>query len=427
VHPTPPAHGLNGFEPMGSFLPSISLYLTRHGDGLKLATTGKVDDMLRRMGRSSRKADGAIVALVVLNSRDNARKVRRVFERHWRGKYRGGGEFSITETEVGPVLRYLEEQHGVACYGRHRKISVAAKTLALEHFAGGRRAVWRGKPEDYDARSAQLQELLAEGAITKHRRRKSGEISYRGTAKTSALALALAKSQVPKRGEIPHVEQRQQVLAEIVIPEPHMARELLLHRMDEAAEVGHDPQDVLNAQGYRGAMANLTGLIGGLAQLKGLTEAQKRGAAQYKQVAEHAELGGAKAIDYSAVKVDVSIGENIVADLGAGARAEWHGAREALGHGTLRLAVIDRMVLAGQSVREVAQGLGYGQSGAARKIVADAARNGATVLAGAFGCLPRSRRGRVNVARADRPTVFAEDPEGISRFISSPKMGKARI
>jgi hypothetical protein len=386
-------------------LPSISLYLTRHGDGLKLATTGKVDDMLRRMGRSSRKADGGIVALVVLNSRENARKVRRVFERHWQGKYRGGGEFSITEADVGPVLRYLEEQHGVACYGRHRKISESAKALALQHFARGRRSVWRGKPAEFAARAAQLQELLAEGAITRHKRRSTQEVEYRGTAKTASFAMSAAKALVPSRGELPAVEPRRQVLAEIVVPDPHMTRELLLHRMDEAEEAGKDPQDVLNAQGYRGAMANLTGLIGGLAYVKKLTEAQSRAAAHYKQVAEHAELGGAKAIDYSAVKVDVSIGDNVVADKGAVARGEWHSAREALGHGTLRLAVIDRMVLAGQSIREVAAGLGYGQSGAARKLIADAARDGATVLAANFSYLPRGRQ-RSRVDRSvERPKL----------------------
>lgn len=54
------------------------------------------------------------------------------------------------------------------------------------------------------------------------------------------------------------------------------------------------------------AAMNMMEYIGGLARLKGASEAQIMAAAKYRSAYERAQIGGAQAVDYAAVKVDTS-------------------------------------------------------------------------------------------------------------------------
>lgn len=51
---------------------------------------------------------------------------------------------------------------------------------------------------------------------------------------------------------------------------------------------------------------NMLELIGGLARLKGASEMQIMAAAMYRKTFDRAQIGGARAVDYAAVKVDTS-------------------------------------------------------------------------------------------------------------------------
>jgi hypothetical protein len=52
--------------------------------------------------------------------------------------------------------------------------------------------------------------------------------------------------------------------------------------------------------------ANMIEYIGGLARLKGASEMQIMAAAKYRNAYDRAQIGGARAVDYTAVKVDTS-------------------------------------------------------------------------------------------------------------------------
>jgi hypothetical protein len=70
-------------------------------------------------------------------------------------------------------------------------------------------------------------------------------------------------------------------------------------------------------------LVNKLELIGGLARLGGVKEWQEAAAAKYRLLHERSQIGGAKAIDYAAVKVDTSgPSEDAVFIVGANARAD---------------------------------------------------------------------------------------------------------
>lgn len=51
---------------------------------------------------------------------------------------------------------------------------------------------------------------------------------------------------------------------------------------------------------------NMVEMIGGLARLKGASEMQIMAATKYRNAFDRAQIGGARAVDYAAVKVDTS-------------------------------------------------------------------------------------------------------------------------
>jgi hypothetical protein len=103
------------------------------------------------------------------------------------------------------------------------------------------------------------------------------------------------------------------------------------------------------------AAVNLVTMIGGLARIKGLSPMQKAAAARYRTLYERAQIGGARATDYSAAKVDVSGGGRDVVMDGADARREYARARRELG--PFRASLLEKVICEEVSVREVARSM----------------------------------------------------------------------
>jgi len=412
----------------GTSTTMIAIYFERALNGIRLARTTKVDDLVRRIGRSSRRNRTAGIIAAVVVAEDQAKKLRRVLAKHWAGQYRGAGIYSISLEEVEQVVRHLSGKYSLTAYGLGDEISMPSKRAALSKFARGRGA--RAAAGDLD--QALANELLAAGVITRHVKRSTGAIEYRGTERSRSIARMVATEMVPGRGRLPPASSSSApIIGEVVVPDPYMTPELLRHRMDEAEAAGADPHDVLRKEGYQGAVVNLRDQLGGFAALH-LDEFQRRGVAEFRRTGEEGQLGGAKALDYEVTRVDTSL-INVVTEDGAMARAVHQSARDMLKAprpgedeqdlrpGLVRLAIAERMALHGHSLRTVATALGLGSGGAARDRVKALALDIATDLAKHFGYTP-SRRATIRVD-GDQPDRWYED-QRVEIEASTSKTGK---
>lgn len=94
---------------------------------------------------------------------------------------------------------------------------------------------------------------------------------------------------------------------------------------------------------------SMTEYIGGLARLKGASEMQIMAAAKYRMAFERAQIGGARAVDYAAVKVDTS-GPNSD-PLPARQVEALDRYKQAVRHiGMLRSALVERVICHDQSL-----------------------------------------------------------------------------
>lgn len=194
-----------------------------------------------------------------------------------------------------------------------------------------------------------------------------------------------------------------------VVQDPMLDGEQLRHELDE-----HDENPRWQQPGYIRADVNLASLIGGLSRVKGISEAQREGAKDFRTAAEQAQIGGARAIDYSKARVDTSGPvADLVETMGADARSDYASARSKLGAGTLLLAVAERVIVDGQSIVECAESLGLGSGGAARKRVRRAAFAAATTLARHYGHDRHNDRSRLKFV-GERPDRFTADGQKAS-------------
>ncbi len=207
---------------------------------------------------------------------------------------------------------------------------------------------------------------------------------------------------------------RKPVIEVRAVPDPMIPRETLLEQIAEQEQVEQEqvgqhrqqrrsdrrnrvaePTPLANKiqPGYQPAGINLSEAIGGFARVSGRSEAQTEAAMTFRQLADQAQLGGARAVDYTSAKVDTSgPTASAVAENGADARAQYHAARKKLGLETRRLAVFDLLVVEGFTVSAIAIRLGLGKTGRARKAVSTIALEGASVLAMHFGFQAGGRR-----------------------------------
>lgn len=133
-------------------------------------------------------------------------------------------------------------------------------------------------------------------------------------------------------------------------------------------------------------------LIGGLARI-GRTEAQTLAAARYRGLFERSQIGGAKATDYSAVRVDTSAGSvDLVFEIGEDARREYRRAVQRLG--LWRSSIVEQVVCHDMSLRKVARAVEDGDGGAAQERVKAVVLDGVDSLVDLFGFGEARGKGR---------------------------------
>lgn len=111
---------------------------------------------------------------------------------------------------------------------------------------------------------------------------------------------------------------------------------------------------------------NMVILIGGLARVRKKSETQILAAIRYGKLFDSAQIGGARAIDYTQVKVDMSgPRQDQISAAQDDARSELADARKTLGGRAT--GIIELVVIGGASVRKLSSKLGYGESGKARR------------------------------------------------------------
>lgn len=94
---------------------------------------------------------------------------------------------------------------------------------------------------------------------------------------------------------------------------------------------------------------NMIEYIGGLARLKGASEMQIMAAARYRNAYDRAQIGGARAVDYAAVKVDTSgPREDVLAGRQVDALEAYKDAVRCLG--IIRSSFVERVVCHDQSL-----------------------------------------------------------------------------
>lgn len=129
-------------------------------------------------------------------------------------------------------------------------------------------------------------------------------------------------------------------------------------------------------------------LVGGLARVKGKSEAQFLAAARYCHLYETAQIGPMRATDYTQVRVDASgPQQDMVSAAQDDTRGELEGARKALG--ARAASIVDQIVIHGLSVRSLAEKLKMGQGGQARRRLERELLNALDVLVGHFHLLPK--------------------------------------
>lgn len=101
------------------------------------------------------------------------------------------------------------------------------------------------------------------------------------------------------------------------------------------------------------AQVNLVELIGGLARIDGRSVLQEEAAARYRRAWDGAQIGGARALDYTQARVDTSgAGATNMLEFGEWARADYSAAARYLG--MMRSSLVERVVVHDQSIRSIA-------------------------------------------------------------------------
>lgn len=115
--------------------------------------------------------------------------------------------------------------------------------------------------------------------------------------------------------------------------------------------------------GKTAAYTNMVEYIGGLARLKGVSEMQIMAAARYRNAYERAQIGGARAVDYAAAKVDTSGPRSDAMDAGRVDALDDY-ARAVRCLGMMRSMIVERVVCHDQSLTR--RGMGARMRAAAK-------------------------------------------------------------
>ncbi|MHA6690577.1 DUF6456 domain-containing protein [Devosia sp. A449] len=161
-----------------------------------------------------------------------------------------------------------------------------------------------------------------------------------------------------------------------------------------------------------GAMRNEVVLVGGLARVRGKSEAQFLAAARYCHLYETSQIGPLKATDYSQLRVDTSgPRQDHVSASQDDARSELEAARKCLG--PRAASIVDQIVVHGQSVRGLADKLKLGQGGQARRRLEKELLAALDELAALFGMLPKDRAKQTGWRDGERLPLIATEGEPV--------------
>ncbi len=193
-----------------------------------------------------------------------------------------------------------------------------------------------------------------------------------------------------------------QVLKPALVPNPMITQGLL-----DAVESG----EVTTQHGRSiGAIRNEVVLVGGLARVKGKSEAQFLAAARYCHLFETSQIGPLKATDYSQLRVDTSgPRQDHVSASQDDARAELEACRKSLG--ARAASIVEQIVVYGQSVRSLCEKLNMGQGGQARRRLEKELLSALDVLADGFGMLPKEKGKSRSWSQGPRLALVVDDTE----------------
>jgi hypothetical protein len=179
----------------------------------------------------------------------------------------------------------------------------------------------------------------------------------------------------------PIVAWHQPIIQRRRVEDPYMTRSEMLQQL----KVHPDARWI----GYQRSDVNMSELIGGFARVKKRTEAQTQAAAEFRNLAERAMLGGSKAVDLSAIRVDTSAdASNPIMVIGAEARARLQDARNRLGD---LATVAERIIVGGESISELTVSIGWGSGARARDRVTKMLLKATDELALEFGFVARGK------------------------------------
>lgn len=170
-------------------------------------------------------------------------------------------------------------------------------------------------------------------------------------------------------------DDKNRVIAPRLVPDPYLtdAEYFAQRQKRSGANVGKVVVEI-----------NLAELIGGLARIEH-TDAQEQAAARFRGLHERAQIGGARAIDYAAVKVDTSgPAGHLVFEVGAQARAAYADACAFLGSERARL--LEKVIVYGHGIGAV-----VGRNAKARRDASKALLAALDELAVFFGLSARPR------------------------------------
>jgi hypothetical protein len=154
---------------------------------------------------------------------------------------------------------------------------------------------------------------------------------------------------------------------------------------------------------------SLTILVGGLARMGWRTHAHVLAASRFCNLFERSQMGGARAIDYTQVRVDTSgPRQDQVAAGQDAARREYEDACRALGD---YAKVVREVVIYGVSGRGLAKSMGLGSSGRARRRAEGVLRIALDELAKHFGYSEQGAKARTAWTWADgsKPKIIRDE------------------
>jgi hypothetical protein len=158
------------------------------------------------------------------------------------------------------------------------------------------------------------------------------------------------------------------------------------------------------------AAINQVLLVGGLARVKGKSEAQFLAGTKYCHLYERSQIGAARATDYSQIRVDTSGPHGDPTNAGQdAARAELEGARKVLG--SRAASIVDQVVVYGDSVRGLAKRLGHGEGGQARRRAERELLDALDVLVDHFNLLPSETRKARRWSDGSKARIIREEEQ----------------